>query len=88
MISCSGIATVLNEPGKPWQNGSDESFYGELECLSLEWFRSRRAKRRAAIEAWRIHCNEVRPHCSLKYLTPAELKRELRQELQPAAFQE
>lgn len=43
-IAHSGIATVLNDPGKPWQNGTDESFNGKLrdECLSLEWFRSRR----------------------------------------------
>lgn len=43
-IAHSGIATVLNEPGKPWQNGTDESFNGKFrdECLSIEWFRSRR----------------------------------------------
>lgn len=33
-ISGSGIATVLNNPGKPWQNGTDESFNGKFrdEC--------------------------------------------------------
>lgn len=43
-ISDCGIATVRNDPGKPWHNGCDESFNGEFrdECLSLEWFRSRR----------------------------------------------
>lgn len=36
-ISQSGIATALSDPGKPWQNGTDESFNGKLrdECLSL-----------------------------------------------------
>jgi putative transposase len=31
------------DPGKPWQNGTAESFNGKFrdECLSLEWFRSR-----------------------------------------------
>jgi putative transposase len=45
------------EPGKPWQNGTDESFNGELrdECLSLEWFRSHR-EAAVVIEAWRRHC--------------------------------
>lgn len=53
-ISGCGIATVLNDPRKPWQNGSDESFSGKFrnECLSLEWFRSRR-EAAVLIESWR-----------------------------------
>ncbi|WP_374626562.1 integrase core domain-containing protein, partial [Pandoraea sp.] len=27
------------------------------------------------IEDWRTHYNEVRPHSSLQYLTPAEFRR-------------
>ena len=78
---------MLNDPGKPWQNGTDESFNGKFrdECLSIEWFRSRR-EAAALIEAWRNHYNEVRPHSSLQYLTPAEFKLELRKEPQPAVF--
>lgn len=43
-IARSGIVTVLNDAGKPWQNGTDEIFNGKFrnECLSIEWFRSRR----------------------------------------------
>lgn len=69
------IDTVLNDPGKPWQNGADESFNGKLrdECLSLEWFRSRE-EARVVIETWRRHYNHVRPHSSLKDLTPIEFK--------------
>jgi putative transposase len=39
----SNIQTALNDPGKPWQNGTDESFNERLrdECLNQEWFRSR-----------------------------------------------
>jgi putative transposase len=68
-----GIATALIDPGKPWQNGTAESFNGKFrdECLSLEWFRSR-AEAKVVIETWRRHYNEVRPHSSLGYLTPAE----------------
>ena len=46
-LELAGIETALIDPGKPWQNGADESFNGRFrdECLSLEWFRSR-AKRR------------------------------------------
>ena len=78
---------ALIDPGKPWQNGTTESFNGKFrdECLSIEWFRSRR-EAAVLIEAWRNHCNEVRPHSSLQYLTPSEFKLELRKEPQPAVF--
>ena len=74
-ISQSGIATALSDPGKPWQNGADESFNGKFrdECLSIEWFRSRR-EAAVIIEAWRRHYNAVRPHSSLNYMTPHEFK--------------
>jgi putative transposase len=67
-----GIETALIDPGKPWQNGATESFNGKFrdECLSLEWFRSR-VEAKVVIEQWRRHFNEVRPHSSLGYLTPA-----------------
>jgi putative transposase len=67
-----GIGTALIDPGSPWQNGVAESFNGKFrdECLSLEWFRSR-AEAKVIIEGWRRHFNEVRPHSSLGYLTPA-----------------
>jgi len=72
-ITDQGIDTALIDPGKPWQNGVGESFNGKFrdECLSLEWFRSR-AEARVVIEGWRRHYNQVRPHSSLGYLTPAE----------------
>ncbi len=76
-IADSGIGTALNDPGKPWQNGTDESFNGKFrdECLSLEWFRSRR-EAAVVIESWRQHYNAVRPHSSLGYLTPNEFKQQ------------
>jgi hypothetical protein len=59
-----------------WQNGTDESFNGKFrdECLNMEWFRSR-TEARVLIEIWRRHCNDVRPHSSLKYRTPTEFRR-------------
>jgi putative transposase len=71
------IETALIDPGKPWQNGTDESFNGKLrdECLSLEWFRSR-PEARVVIENWRRHYNAVRPHSSLQYLTPHAFKQQ------------
>jgi len=69
------IETALIDPGKPWQNATDESFNGRLrdEYLSLNWFRNR-VDARVGIEQWRRHYNEVRPHSSLCYLTPLEFK--------------
>ena len=71
-IVAEGMQIALIEPGKPWQNGTTESFNGKFrdECLSMEWFRSR-IEARIVIEAWRRHYNHVRPHSSLGYLTPA-----------------
>jgi Integrase core domain len=73
--TAEGIETAHIAPGKPWQNGTDESFNGRLreECLSMEWFRTRR-EAAAIIETWRRHYNEVRPHSSLGYLTPTEFR--------------
>lgn len=72
----ANIDTALIEPGKPWQNGADESFNGKFrdECLSLEWFRNRE-EAKVVIAGWRRHYNEERPHSSLSYMTPHEFKR-------------
>lgn len=69
------IDTALIDPGKPWQNGTNESFNGKFrdECLNVEWFRTR-AEAKVLIESWRHHYNAVRPHMSLNYLTPFEFK--------------
>lgn len=39
-IAGKRIATVLNDPDKPWQSGADESFNGEFhdECLTVDGF--------------------------------------------------
>jgi len=84
-----GIETALIDPGKPWQNGTSESFNGKLrdECLSLEWFRNR-IEARIVIEDWRRHYNEVRPHSSLGYVTPAQMAENLKKCLSTnASFQ-
>lgn len=65
------IELVLIDPGKPWQNGTTESFNGKFrdECLAMEWFRNR-IEAKVVIEDWRQHYNTVRPHSSLQYDTP------------------
>ena len=71
-----GVANVYFEPGKPWQNGVDESFNGKLraECLEQNGFRNR-VEAMVVIEAWRRYYNATRPHSALGYLTPNEFKR-------------
>ena len=74
-LQAAEIETAFIDPGKPWQNGADESFNGKFrdQHLSLQWFRNR-AEAKVSIENWRRHYNEVRPHSSLGYLTPAAFK--------------
>lgn len=70
-----GIQTAYIEGGKPWQNGTNESFNGKLrdECLNLEWFRHRR-EAQIVIEQWRRQYNEQRPHSSLGYQPPSQVR--------------
>ena len=74
-LQTAQIETAFIDPGKPWQNGADESFNGKFrnEHLSLQWFRNR-LDAKVGIEQWRRHYNEVRPHSSLGYRTPLEFK--------------
>ncbi len=76
-LAQSGVQTAYIDPGKPWQNGTNESFNGKLrdECLNLEWFRHR-LEARIVIEQWRCHYNEQRPHSSLGYRTPSQLRKQ------------
>jgi putative transposase len=39
-LASTDIDTALIDPGKPWQNATNESFNDKFrdECLSLEWF--------------------------------------------------
>jgi len=70
------LNVALIAPGKPWQNGTAESFNGKFrdECLSMEWFRNR-SEAKVVIEHWRQHYNSVRPHSSLGNMTPAAYSR-------------
>ena len=66
-----GIRLANIDPGKPWQNGSNESFNGTFrrECLNAEVFASL-TEARVIIEKWRGRYNEQRPHSSQNYITP------------------
>jgi putative transposase len=74
----AGIETAPIDPGKPWQNGSNESFNGKFrdECLGMQWFKNR-IDAKVVIEEWRRMYNGVRPHSSLNNLTPAEYARRI-----------
>ena len=73
------IETAYIDPGKPWQNGADESFNGKFrnEHLSVQWYRHR-VEATVAIEQWRQFFNAVRPHSSLGYRTPNEFKEQIK----------
>jgi putative transposase len=75
-VADAGIDCAFIAPGKPWQNGTNESFNGRFrdECLNMEWFRNRR-EAAALIETFRVHFNTVRPHSSIGYLTPFEVRK-------------
>lgn len=66
-----GVELAFIRPGKPTDNAYIESFNGKFryECLSSHYF-STLAEARKIIEDWRIEFNSVRPHRSLKGLTP------------------
>ncbi len=72
----AGVETAPIDPGKPWQNGANESFNGKFrdECLGMQWFKNR-IDAKVVIESWRRMYNGVRPHSSLKNLTPTEYAR-------------
>ena len=72
------IETAAIDPGKPWQNGANESFNGKFrdECLGMQWFKNR-IDAKVVIEDWRKMYNGVRPHSSLQNLTPTEYARRI-----------
>ena len=77
-LLASEIETAPIDPGKPWQNGANESFNGKFrdECLGMQWFKNR-IDAKVVIEDWRKAYNRVRPHSSLGNLTPAEYARRI-----------
>ena len=84
------LEIALIDPGKPWQNGTTESFNGKFrdECLSMEWFRNR-VEAKAVIGQWRQHYNHIRPHSSLGNQTPEAFKKLCLSTTKPeAVFQE
>jgi len=74
-LAAQQIQTAYIEPGKPWQNGVNESFNSRLrdECLNLELFYGLR-EARWTIETYRQYFNEQRLHGALGYVPPVEFK--------------
>ena len=67
-----GVTTLYITPGSPWENGYIESFNGKLrdEVLNVEIFDTL-YEAKVLIERWRQHYNQIRPHSSLGYRSPA-----------------
>jgi len=74
-----GIEWHYITPGKPRENGFTESLNGRIrdECLNEHIFGSL-AHARYLIETWRQDYNNIRPHSSLNYQTPAAYRVSLR----------
>lgn len=70
-----GVSNRFIQPGKPWQNGYVESFFGKLrdELLSTELF-ARGSELQVALNEFQDHYNHQRPHLALGGLTPANFK--------------
>ncbi len=68
-----GVIWHYIAPGKPQQNGFNESFNGRLrdECLNETLFSSLRHAR-MVLSTWRHDYNTIRPHSKLGGMTPAE----------------
>jgi len=67
-----GVGPLFIEPGSPWENGYCESFNGRLqdELLNGEIFYTLQ-EAKILIENWCREYNEIRPHGSLGYRSPA-----------------
>ena len=82
-LTAAGAKPLYIDPGSPWQNGFVESFHGKLrdEFLEAETFRNLR-EAQVCLEGHRRFYNEVRPHSSLRYLTPNQFRKEQREKQQ------
>lgn len=81
-----GAKTLYITPGSPWENPYIESFNGTLrdQCLNMNLFGNGRQAQNVT-EAWRHEYNELRPHSSLDYQTPAEFAAHWRNSSRPTA---
>jgi putative transposase len=71
-LQTAQIETAFIDPGQTLAERRRRIVQWEVRgpAPALQWFRNR-PDARVGIEAWRRHDNEVRPHSSLGYLTPA-----------------
>jgi putative transposase len=74
----TGVAWHYIAPGKPQQNGHNESFNGRLrdELLNETLLRSL-PHARAVLEDWRLNYNEARSQSKLGWMTPRDYARAL-----------
>ena len=77
-LKARGIVARFIEPGSPWQNGVNESFNGRFrdECLNRELLESA-LEAQVIARTFRDEYNDIRPHSSLNYRAPSEVRAEL-----------
>ena len=76
-----GSESALIAPGSPWQNGKNERFNGIVsqELLSKELW-GNLLEVQVVSEQWLETYNKVRPHGSLKMMTPSQYAQQARQQ--------
>lgn len=74
----AGIQIRFIEPGSPWQNGVNESFNGRFrdECLNRELL-ANVLEAQCVARSFRDEYNEIRPHSTIGYRSPAPYRAEL-----------
>ena len=72
-LAAAGVATLYIQPGSPWENAYAESFMSRFDddFLSRELFDTL-AEAQVLTEHHRVWYNNMRPHSSLEYKTPAQ----------------
>jgi transposase InsO family protein len=69
------VARRFSEPGKPWQNGRIERFFGTLKAALRDYAIRDGQHLWQALAGFHVWYNAVRPHQHLAGCTPSQVSR-------------
>jgi transposase InsO family protein len=72
VLRWAGIRMQFSEPGKPWQNGRIERFFGTFKSHLCDYVMRDSKHLMRSLADFRFWYNTVRPHRHLDGATPAE----------------